>query len=145
MQLRIGDAKVVNTRYFRGQNVVWRRRKAADGTVFTTRERIDLTGKIVKKRAERAPENYQPVKLLMSLHATLSHREDAQAAAWALLTTVENKLLEESSDANAALLSEEIAKTVLRTLKAYDIDAYITYARHHPELVSKEQLREVIS
>jgi len=144
MQIRIGDTKVVNSRYFKGQNVVWRRRKTTDGLVFTTRERIDLNGKIVHKKDSKRTESYQPAKLLISLVSTLTHREDALEAAWALLITVENKILEVIAEVDE-LSSQDIARAVLDVLKAYDADGFLNYARHHTDLVSKDDLIKAIS
>lgn len=144
MLIRLGDAKVINSRFFNGQNVVWRRRKTVDGTIFTTRERLDLTGKIVIKHNNRPTESYQPVKLLQSLISTLSHRKDAPEAAWALLITVENRIMSALHDIDDELSSDLIARAVLDTLKAYDIDAYITYGRYHSNLVSKNELLKAL-
>lgn len=144
MQIPIGDSRVVNSRFFRGQNVIWRRRQTKDGIIYTTRERIDLSQKVVIKRPPKAQEGYQPAKLLFSLVNSLNHRPDALSTAWGLLTTVENRLLEEMSLLEQALTSKMIAESVLETLKGFDIDAYIVYARYHPDLVSKEELRKSI-
>jgi len=143
MQLNVGDAKVVNSRYFKGQNVVWRRRKTADGTIFTTRERVDLSGKVVTKKTSRATESYQPAKLLISLSNALSHRNDALEASWALLTTVQNRIVE-MLGSSQELTTDMIATAVLEVLKAFDIDGFVAYARHHPELVSKDDLIKAI-
>jgi transcriptional regulator NrdR family protein len=144
MQLNIGNTKVVNSRFFKGQNVVWRRRKTSDGIVFTTRERVDLSGTTVQKNGSRPREAYQPAKLLISLISSLSHRNNAVEAAWALFLTIENKLLDSALNSPSGLNTESIAKSVLETLKAYDIDGYLTYARHHTNLVSKEDMLDAL-
>jgi len=134
----------VNSRFFKGQNVIWRRRKTLDGVVFTTREKFDLNGKIVTKSGNRAAEGYQPVKLLLSLVSTLSHRQDAAEAAWALLNTIENGIMSALTDIDQVLSTKLIAEITLSTLKGFDIDAYITYGRYHPKLVSKEELLKAL-
>ena len=105
MQIPIGDSRVVNSRFFKGQNTIWRRRRTKDGITYTTRERIDLTQKIVIKRPPKAQESYQPAKLLFSLVNSLNHRPDALSTAWGLLCTIENRILEKTGVLEEALTS----------------------------------------
>ena len=131
MYIEIGGSEVNNSRFFKGQNTVWRRRRTPDGTVFTTRERIDLTIYKVAKAGSRPKEPYQPAKLLNSLLLTLSHLSGGPKAAWSLLETVETQLTTCLPD----ITSKDIAKTTLAALKNFDIGAYQAYGRYHPKLI----------
>jgi transcriptional regulator NrdR family protein len=135
----LSNTKVVNSRYFKRQNVVWRRRQSNDGVVFTTRETVDLEGLVVKKKVVPAPEKYQPGKLFISLLKACNHMDNPEETAWHLAKTIEEKLIEALSE-DFEVKSTTIAIITIDTLKSFDTTAYIIYAAFHPNLVSPRKL-----
>lgn len=143
MLFNLRTTKVVNSRFFKRQNTVWRRRQTDSGSIFTTRETIDLSKlKVIKKASPAGKamrESYRPGKLFLSLYKALDHLEDAEHTAWQLTTTVEEKLtplLDESFETD----TETLATLAMATLKAFDTTAYVKYASYQPELVSARSL-----
>jgi transcriptional regulator NrdR family protein len=142
MQVPIGDSSVTNSRFFPGQNIIWRRRSTSGGLLFSTREKIDLTNTRVIKRHSRPSEMYQPAKLLLSLYKCLSHRLDAARSSWELMQTVENNLIIYAQ--KGLLSSDDIAREALATLKAFDSNAYIAYGRYQTNLLSGDKIDRLI-
>jgi len=134
----LSNTKVVNSRFFKRQNVVWRRRQSSDGVVFTTRESVDLDGVVVHKKRPTT-EAYQPGKLFISLLKACDHLENPKDTAWQLARTVEEKLVAQL-DSKMEITSEAIAQISIDTLRAFNITAYIKYASYQPELVSSKKL-----
>ena len=135
----LSNTKVVNSRYFKRQNVVWRRRQSKDGVVFTTRETVDLEGLVVKKKIALTPEKYQAGKLFISLLKACSHLDGPEETAWHLAKTIEEKLIEALSE-EFAVKTTTIAIITIESLKSFDTTAYIKYAAFHPDLVSPRKL-----
>lgn len=135
----LSNTKVVNSRFFKRQNVVWRRRQSIDGVVFTTRETVDLDGLVVKKKLTPTIEKYQPGKLFISVLKACDHLEVPEDTAWHVTKTIEEKLLLRIN-ADFAIKTSIIATITLETLKAYDTTAYVKYAAFQPELVSPRKL-----
>jgi len=143
MLIPIGDSAVTNSRFFPGQNIVWRRRVTPGGFLFSTRERIDLTNVKVVKRHSRPPEPYQPGKLLISLYRSLSHRLDAYKSSWELMQSVENKLMIYAQ--KGTLTTANIAKEAMETLQSFDDNAYIAYARYQTNLNPRDKSSQLIA
>lgn len=134
--------KVVNSRFFKRQNVVWRRRQTDSGVVFTTRETIDLSGVVVVKKRTPKPQPYNPGKLFISLLKSVDHLDNAEQVSWDLRRTIEHKLTLSLTE-DFSETTTHIAELCLETLNAYDKTAYIKYASYQPELVSVRKLVSV--
>ena len=135
----LSTTRVTNSRYFKRQNTVWRRRQTPDGVVFTTRETIDLEQSlaIIKKSGERT--SYKPGKLYVSLLKACDHIDDSEDVAWQIKSTVEEKIvanLEESFE----MKTTDIAEIALDTLKMYNTTSYVKFAAYQPALVSSRKL-----
>lgn len=142
MLFDLSVTKVVNSRFFKRQNVVWRRRQTESGVVFTTRETIDLSGVVVVKKRTPKTQPYQPGKLFISLLKSVDHLDNAEQVSWDLRRTIEFKLLD-FLDSEFSTSSTQLAELCLETLRAYDKTAYIKYASYQSELVSVRKLVSV--
>lgn len=138
MRFSLQTTKVTNSRFFKRQNTVWRRRQTVSGSVFTTRETVDLTKLTILKKASPT-EHYRPGKLFLSLHKACDHIKDADDVAWQLLTTVEEKLIAVLDD-DFSLPASQLAEISMETLKLFNTTAYVKYASYQPELVSARSL-----
>lgn len=132
MAFELEPTKVVNSRYFKRKNHIWRRRKHLEtGVVFTTRESVDLNGMLVQKRNSDTSESFQPAKLLVSILRSIDHREQAPHVAWQLMLTVQEKLLLSLSE-NMHTNTSTIGKIVQETLRNFDkagYEKYVAYSR----------------
>ena len=139
----LSSTRVTNSRFFKRQNTVWRRRQTPDGVVFTTRETIDLEKllSIEKKHGQNA--RYKPGKLFVSLLKACDHLEDAEDVAWQIKNTVEEKLVTHLDD-SFTLSTEVIAEIAIDTLKLYNTTAYVKYAAYQPSLVSSRKLASAL-
>ncbi len=144
MLFDLSATKVTNSRFFRRQNKVWRRRQNVNGVVFTTRESIDFEQLRVKKRSKNSNENYQPGKLFISIHNACDHMQDSEQNAWHLMQTVEEKITV-LLDKDMLLLSEQIAGECLTALKRFDTTAYVKYASYQQNLVSARKLAAALN
>lgn len=134
----LSATRVTNSRYFKRQNTVWRRRQTPDGVVFTTRETIDLDNlQIIKKSNDKV--KYSPGKLYISLLKACDHISDPEDIAWQIKNTVEEKLTAEL-DEQFLITSTKLAEIAIETLKLFNTTAYIKYASYQPTLVSSRKL-----
>ncbi len=139
----LSTTRVANSRFFRRQNTVWRRRQNSDGVVFTTRETIDYEQISVIDSSGHAVR-YKPGKLYISLLRACDHLDEADDVAWQIKNTVEEKLLSQL-DERMHLASEALALVCIETLKLYNTSAYVKYASHYPDLVSARKLSASLS
>ncbi len=134
----LSTTRVTNSRFFKRQNTVWRRRQTPDGVVFTTRETVDLENllTIEKKTGE---SEYKPGKLYLSLLNACDHMDDSVDVAWQIKNTIEEKLLTHVEE-DFRLSTSVIAELALDTLKMFNTTAYVKYASYQPALVSSRKL-----
>jgi transcriptional regulator NrdR family protein len=138
----LSTTRVTNSRFFKRQNTVWRRRQTPDGVVFTTRETIDLEQvRVINESGEAS--NFKPGKLYLSLARACDHLPDADSIAWSIKNTIEEKLTA-LLDERLELTSAQIAQTTIETLRLYNTSAYVKYASGHPKLVSPRKLVEAL-
>lgn len=138
----LSTTRVTNSRFFKRQNTVWRRRQTPDGVVFTTRESIDMDQISVIKQSGNAT-GYKPGKLFLSLMRACDHLSEPEDVAWQIKTTVEEKLVSKLNK-ELSVSTEDIAMTCISTLKLFNTTAYVKYASYHPSLVSARKLAATI-
>ena len=134
----LSTTRVTNSRFFKRQNTVWRRRQTLDGVVFTTRETFDFDQIIVIKHSGKK-SNYNSGKLYISLLHACDHLDNAEQVAWQLKNTVEEKLITKL-DKTFEVDSNVIADVSIDTLKLFNTTAYVKYAAYQPKLVSARKL-----
>lgn len=134
----LSTTRVANSRFFRRQNTVWRRRQTPDGVVFTTREKLDFEQITVIKK-DGTESTFKPGKLYLSLLRACDHLDKSEDVAWNIKTTVEEKLTF-LLDKHLTLHVEDITTVCIKTLKLYDTSAYVKYASYYPKLVSPRKL-----
>ena len=134
----LSTTRVANSRFFRRQNTVWRRRQTPDGVVFTTREKLDFE-QITVISKDGTQTHFKPGTLYLSLLRACDHLDNAEDIAWNIKTTVEEKLTF-LLDNTLTLEAEDIARVCIRTLKLYNTSAYVKYASYYPKIVSSRKL-----
>lgn len=124
------DTLVINSRFQKRSNSVWRRRKCPKcQTIFSTNEKIivELTWVVLLKDNKRV--NFNQDKLFISILDSLKHRQHYLEDARHITNYVIGRLMESSSDAN--INSELIKNTVLVCLSRFDKAAYSHYKAFH--------------
>ena len=134
----LSTTKVVNSRFFKRQNVIWRRRLSPDGAIFTTRERVDMDALTIIKNSGDT-QRYMPGKLYLSLFKACDHLPDAADTAWQLRITIEEKLLEQITN-DWEITSQQLAIISLETLNLFNKVAYLKYGSYQPDIVSTRKL-----
>ena len=135
----LSTTRVTNSRFFKRQNTVWRRRQTPDGVVFTTRETVDLEKLLTIEKKTSTTTRYKPGKLYVSLLKACDHMDDAEDVAWQIKNTIEEKMLNHI-DESFVLSTTVIAEVALDTLKLFNTTAYVKYAAYQPALVSSRKL-----
>lgn len=127
-----GKTQVINSRWQKRPNQVWRRRRCVScEAVFTTVEGSDLTKSLVAVHASGAFAAFQRDKLMLSIYDAVKHRKTAQTDASALTDTVISKVL---ARANAGAITQaEITQITHATLKAFDAAAATHYLAYHSD------------
>lgn len=118
---------VINSRFQKKQNKVWRRRKCLNcGALFTTNESIDLSKVIMIKRPDGQLEAFSREKLLASIYESCKHRKTPEKDAESLTASIITRLLATTTEPSIDLL----ALTTLSTevLKNFD-KATLSYYR----------------
>lgn len=91
---------VVNSRFQKKQNKVWRRRKCPNcGALFTTNESIDLSKVLMIKRPNGQLEAFSREKLLASIYESCKHRKTPEKDAESLTASMITRMLATSTDA----------------------------------------------
>lgn len=124
-----GDTFVSNSRPAKEGSAVWRRRECGDcGTVFSSRERPDLSLSIKVKKDQEILEAFSEEKLLLSVYESLSHRKDRLRASKELTLTIVKQLLPVRSGVVSA---KEIAELAYKAIERFDKAAATFYTAHH--------------
>lgn len=138
----LSTTRVTNSRFFKRQNTVWRRRQTPDGVVFTTRETIDFEQiTVVKLSGEKS--GYKPGKLYISLLKACDHLSDSEDVAWQMKNTIEEKITT-TLDKDLTIATKDIAEISIDTLKLFNTTAYVKYASYQPTIVSARKLVSTI-
>ncbi len=135
----LSTTRVTNSRFFKRQNTVWRRRQTPDGVVFTTRETIDLEQSLTIQKNSGDESSYKPGKLYVSILKACDHMHDAEHVAWQIKNTIEEKMVAHL-DESFAVPTSVLAEIALDTLKLFNTTAYVKYAAYQPTLVSSRKL-----
>jgi transcriptional regulator NrdR family protein len=138
----LSTTRVTNSRFFKRQNTVWRRRQTLDGVVFTTRETLDYEQITVIKKSGLST-GYKPGKLYISLLKACDHIKESEDVAWQIKNTVEEKLVA-LLDENLTITTQALAEVSIQTLKLFNTTAYVKYASYQPEIVSARKLAATV-
>lgn len=138
MLFALSTTRVTNSRFFKRQNTVWRRRQTPDGVVFTTRETIDYD-QITVIKSDQTEVKYKPGKLYLSLLRACDHMEEPEDVAWHIKTTIEEKFIVRLNE-KLHIRTLDLAEIAIDTLKLFDTSAYVKFASHHPDIVSARKL-----
>ena len=126
------ETKVVNSRWQKRNNQVWRRRRClACQSVFTTHEQIELESVLYVEHNGLA-KAFLPDLLLKELMIALKHRKDVYTASREVMSTIVRSLL--GLPLNPFLKPTDISKTTAGVLKRFDKQAYLRYVADHPSL-----------
>lgn len=118
------QTRTYNSRRTHSGKKVWRRRRCEIcHKTFTTYEKIDLGWLKVKKRGGY-DEPYRRFKLFGSLHRAAAGLPNVADTVDALTDTVEMQVLELQE---TEVTADQLAKTVLATLKRYNTGAFARY------------------
>jgi transcriptional repressor NrdR len=122
--------RVLNSRWQRRSNQIWRRRKCLKcGSVFTTEE-IASYGAAWVVRGKNGPSvPFSRDKLFLSLYKSCQHRQTALEDAGALTDTIINKLV--SHVHNGVIDSATMAQVVRVALNRFDGVASVHYQAFH--------------
>jgi transcriptional repressor NrdR len=132
------DTSVYNSRQTTRLNNVWRRRKCEScKKAFTTIESVD-PGSVIQVAGKRTLKPYVHANLTLSILRVFDHIESPEESATYIAQTVLQKLYKLARKNNRIVSKEDIATTVLETLKPYNTAAYIKYLSYHaPNLDAK--------
>jgi len=126
------ETKVINSRWQKRNNQVWRRRKClACQSVFTTHEQIELES-VIYVEHDGLSTSFLPDLLLSELMMALKHRKDVYTASRELMSIIVRRLL--SLPHKPLLKPADISKTTAGVLKRFDKQAYLRYVADHPSL-----------
>ena len=126
-----GDTQVINSRFQKRVNHVWRRRKClACGAIFTTHEGVSYAGSLLVQPTNGQPVPFYRDKLFVSVFKSCAHRPSALTDATALTDTILSKLLLKVQQ--TAISTTDITKTTYQTLQHFDRAAAVHYQAFHP-------------
>ena len=111
-------------------NTVWRRRKCADGHVFTTLEAADYASQWLIRGTNKRLTAFSRDKLFVSLLGSLQHRKTALNDASALADIIIQKLRAEITD--GVTDTTTVARTAQVALNRFDKVASVHYQAMHP-------------
>lgn len=125
-----GPTSVVNSRFQKKLNQIWRRRSCGEcGAIFTTEERpLTDNSLLVVDRSRSEP--FSREILFLSLYASLKHRKTAITDAVAVTDTVWSKLLPQIE--GASLQRTDIVQASASVLRRFDKAAAMSYQAFHP-------------
>jgi len=123
------ETEVVNSRPKQKIPAVWRRRRCNScKSIFSSREKPDLSSSIKVQNSSGNLEPFSEDKLYLSIKDSLSHREAYQAQARQLTDTVIGKLLPCQS---GILKTDEIIPAAYKIIRRFDRPAATYYKSHH--------------
>ena len=120
---------VINSRFQKKQNNVWRRRRCPNcGALFTTSESIDLSKVLMIKRPNSQLEPFSREKLFSSIYESCKHRKAPEKDAESLTTTIVTKVFVTNSNAVVELNSiKQLATEVLSNFDKASASHYQAY------------------
>ena len=131
--------EVYNTRVTKSGNQLWRRRRCQDcHEAFTTYESADL-GFINIQAQDGSRSPYSRARLYSAIASAFVSSATPSTTVDALTDTIESKLLDFKSP---ILNTDQVAGTILTTLKHFDMSAFLRYLASHADLRSKSALKK---
>lgn len=127
------ETEVTNSRSKAKTPSVWRRRACKSCVAqFTTIELPDYEKSLlVASQNNKKLYPFSRDKLFLSLHQSLSHRQDALNSSTSLASTVIGRLLNRKYVINGCLSTQNICKVSYQALKRFDPLAAATYKAYH--------------
>jgi transcriptional repressor NrdR len=126
------ETKVINSRWQKRNNQVWRRRQClACQSVFTTHEQIELESVLSVER-DGQTQAFMPDLLLNQLLMALKDRKDVYMTSREVMSIVVRELL--SLPQKPLFKPADISKATAEVLKRFDKQAYLRYLADHPSL-----------
>ena len=124
--------KVVNSRWKKQSNKVWRRRECLNcHAVFTTEETVDLSNIwLVTDKLTGTDSKFLVEKLLISLHECLRHRPNSASDALNITDTIVARL-KRSTVTNSRIDKTVIKETAFVALNRFDTTAGMLYRAIH--------------
>ena len=139
--LRIGESKVVESRESQDGTVIRRRRVSLDGKYrFTTYERIERPGLIVKKRSG-SREAFDREKLAKAVRNSVGKYLDGDLDIERVVSRAEEKVYNNGKDEVA---SAEIGEAILDVLAETNEVAYVRFASVFGEFKSLDEFEKII-
>jgi transcriptional repressor NrdR len=124
------ETHIINSRWQKRKNQVWRRRKCWDClAVFTTGEAPDYDATWLVKDRYGSLRPFSRDKLLLSLHKSCGHRKTALEDAGGLVETIIGRLADDVS--NGTIEGRRVAQIALVALNRFDAAAATHYQAFH--------------
>lgn len=124
------ETEVVNSRPKQKIPVVWRRRRCNScKSIFSSREKPDLSLSIKIRISSGNLEPFSELKLCLSIKDSLSHRKTAENDARQLTDTVVGHLLPCPS---GIVQSQDVITATYKVIYRFDRPAATYYKSHHP-------------
>ena len=124
------DTEVANSRAAKKSPSVWRRRRCENcESIFSTREKPDLSLSIKVQNHSGDFEPFSEDKLFLSIKDSLSHRKSSLSASRQLSDTVVSKLMPKM---HGQITRQEIISTTYPIIRRFDRPAATYYKSHHP-------------
>lgn len=121
---RIGESKVLESRETPDGLMIRRRRESADGRRFTTYERIERPGLMVKK-SDGSLEAFDHDKLIYSVRISVGKYFESDLDVQNVVTEVEDRIYTSAKD---EVSSKMIGETILEVLAETNEMAYVRFA-----------------
>jgi transcriptional repressor NrdR len=139
---QIGESKVVESRESQDGTMIRRRRVSLDGKYrFTTYERIERPGIIVKKRSG-SREAFARDKLMRAVQSSVGKYFNSDMEVEAVVNKVEDKIYELEKE---EVPSKAIGEAILEVLAAANEVAYVRFASVFREFTSLEEFEKIIA
>lgn len=122
------ETKVANSRHQKRSNQVWRRRQCLGcGLTVTTEEIINYSGVWRVRNKQGQLEDFEPLKLTLSIYRSLQHRPKALNESRQLTITAISKLQAHKS----VIDRSSLVSAVQVALNRFDKAASVYYEAHH--------------
>lgn len=132
------NTNVFNSRDRRKNPSVWRRRRCSScGAQFTTIETPDYELALSVEGTSGKLYPFSRDKLYLSVHRSLSHRDDAVSAASDLTSTIIGRLLSTRQAVDSLITMKSIAETAHTVLSRFDQPSANTYFAYHQKHLKK--------
>jgi len=126
------ETAVVNSRFQKRSNCVWRRRRCLTcHAIFSTEERSIYERSLMVRIDATKIEPFKRDRLFLSMYGACRHRPSASDDAAALTDTVIGKLLMHYVS-SGAVSRQEVIEVTGQVLENFDHAAYVYYRAYHP-------------